>query len=329
MVAVQGNLDFVVTGVGALVSGRDSHVAFDTGQLGGQLTAGIGISAGDGGFCHYQLLDLDSQGLGRALEVLGICYGVDDGIGTRVHQIVSSLIADNIAKVGGCSGQRHGFAVGDGDRGSIHRDYRLCLGDGDFNGIYISICVVCVTNDLVVHRVLASSGALGNGGAPCLIVGAVLHFAACGFTAVDQILCHTGVGQIIGGGVSGYGCRNLADGDRNGLCQLYAAVIVVVCILGSINNHIAIVLHGRNDAAVLPCEGAVFILAGQSAVRQLLAVGQLRSSRPNNSGSCCLGDGQLRTDKVDDVIAVCQRSNSDVIRTNVGGLGCCGCQRTG
>ena len=135
--------------------------------------------------------------------------------------------------------------------------------------------MVFVTNDLVAHRVLTSIGALGNGGTPGLIVGAVLHFAACGFTAVDQILRFAGIGQRIGGGCSGYGRYSLVNGNLRLVSCSYQIVVAIV--------------QGHGNGCILFANGIGVAQGCFSGVGEGLAIHNTVEGHAGDSQSVAIG----------------------------------------
>ena len=119
MVAVQSNDHFVAACIGSLIAGSNGHVTFNTSKSNCLLTAGIGVGAGNSGFCHRLLLYNNGDGLGVAIIVVCAYHGVGDGVSTCIHQISSSLITSHSTEIGGCRGQGHSFAVGDSDCGGV------------------------------------------------------------------------------------------------------------------------------------------------------------------------------------------------------------------
>ena len=108
------------------------------------------------------------------------------------------------------------------------------------------------------------------------------------------------------------------------LRKLYTVIIVVIRILGSVDQHITVVSHVGGDVAVLPCEGTVDIVTGHLAFGELLSIIHIGSCGPQDLGGNRLGDhANIRTcGGIGEFVVACILTDErDVAHKDPGGAG--------
>ena len=301
------------------------------------------------------ILGADGEGIADALVAHGHGDGVVTYIGGRIGRIIiGSGITQIVRQIRTVAGHLclHGIAAVHRIR-RIQRDALLCIGTssngagtGRSDGIAAGAVVPLMHMGLDFKGLCDRAGIVarqGDGDGRCANIGVVrdvcgiirtlgeggftIRHDKCGnnaFSGMGVYLVQTLEGKL-GDCLGGDGH---VEADWVGVDVVAVAYDLVVHGVGlgiltggdrlTPSYVIQAVLHGA--AGCCACGNQALIAAVE---------GQTGNGNRGSARGICLGDGQLRTDKDDGVIAVRQRSNSDVILANVGGLGCCGFQRTG
>ena len=291
--------------------------------------AGVGVIGGDAGDVdgRLRLADGDLHRLAGAQVVLRL--GCGDG-----HALLSALrhVREGVAGVdklafrvvqlrAGHGLLLAGVGVCGGHAGDV--DDRLCLvhvdgdGSGQINGgVVVVDRVVGRVNHVVGH--VAAGIRLIIRLLPCeasvIVLGMAQHAVAEGLS----------VGDVARGGPLDLRRRSLFHVQGVVLLQQLVAVVVVVSVLGRVDQRVFVLAHARLHVAALPVERAVVV--GQLHVAQAVAIGHVVQRRPLNLRCRGLRDGhgaRLRGGSVVGRVRALQLPAGDrhgLVLAHVGGL---------